>query len=608
LSTGLVGGMLRDMTLSTATDIADVSDTSDYAHQWALVDVETSGLRPSQHRVLSVAVITIDADGRQTGEYATLLNPGPDCDPGPVHIHGLTPERLRGAPAFDEVAGRIGAMLQGRVMVAHNAHFDYGFLAQEFARVRSFLPVSQRLCTLALNRRLDPPTPDLKLATLATHYGITQHQAHDALDDTRVLAGILRGSLTAAAQLGAPLPLVACPPRQDPGFSPRIPKTPCPFRNPGRVRPGEPLTQGTKIAITGETATPRPELVARAVAAGLNVMTTVSGHTGVLVTNHPEADSAKTRRALSVGVPLIDEPTFLRLLADVRPGTPHGKPADAMAVPTPRRGDETTRNEGADRPLTGHRVLVLGGPPDQAAAARTRVVELGASAAVNLSASVTDVLCLPGGHDDRRIRRITELGLPVHDPDWLNDPAPDAGTKHAPTTLVLPRGGVVDLPTAQADHWTVTASWAQHTTDVVDVVAFIVDDDEQVSSDDDFVFYNAPESPYGSVRLHTDGPTEQVVITDLGALPPAAHKVVIAAAIDGQATFGDIGAIEVTALPGDNAGPFAQATLDASTSERTLLLAEIYRRGPLWRIRVLGQGYDHGLDTLARDYGIDIEP
>jgi DNA polymerase-3 subunit epsilon len=179
---------------------------------WALVDVETSGLRPAQHRVLSVAVITMGPDGEQTGEFSTLLDPG--CDPGPVHIHGLTAERLRGAPTFEQVAGHLAAFLRGRVMVAHNAQFDYGFLAHEFARAGQRLPVDQRLCTLALNRRLAPPTRNMRLSTLAAHYGVRQQRAHDALDDARVLAGVLRGSLAAAARLGLSLPLVACPPRE----------------------------------------------------------------------------------------------------------------------------------------------------------------------------------------------------------------------------------------------------------------------------------------------------------------------------------------------------------------------------------------------------------
>ncbi|MFE2674471.1 exonuclease domain-containing protein, partial [Streptomyces hygroscopicus] len=636
----------------------DASGLRDHAYDWALVDVETSGLIARRDRVLSVAVVTLGPDGEPTGEFSTLLNPG--CDPGPVEVHGLTAERLRGAPGFDQVAGRIGAMLQGRVLVAHNAQFDYDFLAHEFARVRMWLPVTQRLCTLALNRRVDPPTEDLTLDSLAAHYGVPRRQAHDALDDTRVLAGVLRASLREAARLDLPLPLVACPPRQDPRFTPQPPKTACAYRNPGRLVPGGPLRQGMKIAVTGQTTTSRAELVGRSVAAGLNIMSSVSRHTSALVTNDAASGSAKARRALAENVPVIDERTFLRLLDDVRPGTPHERTAPAAvpsprpeaaasprpeaapsprpeaapspspatapspsraavpcpspvadpsagpaavpsahsgvvpsprpeadppvhsgAVPSPRPepappGREPQRPAGEarkqprrprpapDGPLAGRRVLVLGGTHPTAAAARSRIVELGGAAAINLSASVTDVVLLDGSDADRRMRRIVSLALPTHDAPWLAAPdiAPvprPAGGREA--AHVLPRGGVVDIPdgSAPGTRWTVTAAWAQQTTCEIDVVAFVVDEDEQVSFDEDFVFYGAPENPGGTVRLLGDGPTEQTVSIDLAALPPSSRKVVFAAAIDGAPTFGDVGAIHVTAGPGTSAAPLVQA-------------------------------------------------
>jgi DNA polymerase-3 subunit epsilon len=81
---------------------------------------------------------------------------------------------------------------------------------------------------------------------------------------------------------------------------------------------------------------------------------------------------------------------------------------------------------------------------------------------------------------------------------------------------------------------------------------------------------------------------------------------VVAAAIDGSPTFGDVGAIHISSGPGPSAAPLVQATLDAATTERTLLLAELYRRGPLWRLRTVGQGYDQGLGALARGYGVDV--
>ncbi|MFG3234239.1 TerD family protein [Streptomyces antibioticus] len=582
----------------------------DYFHDWALVDVETSGLRPGRDRVLSLAVLTLDARGNRTGEFSTLLNPG--CDPGPVHIHGLTPARLAGAPTFEDVAPRVGALLRGRVLVAHNAQFDYDFLAHEFAHVRSWVPVSRRLCTLALNRLVGPGTPDLKLGTLAAHYGVRQEKAHDAQDDVRVLSGILRGSLGAAEQLGLALPLLECPPRQD--YKPFVPKTPCAYRNPGRLVPGGPLVQGMKVAVTGETRVSREELVARSVAAGLNMMTSVSGQTCVVVTNDPGAGSAKLNRAVREGVPLVDEPTYLRLLEDVRPGQAKGTarpvpvpvsgsvpvpslPAQRVAVPPARAGGAV---------LAGRRVLVLGGTHEAAAEARARAVALGASAAVNLSASVSDVVVLPGGETDRRMTRIAVLGLRVHDADWLHAPVqePVEGESEA-TAAVLVRGAVLDLADT-GTAWTVAATWRQQTACEVDLVAFAVDEREQVPGDEDFVFYGAPEHPDGTVRLATDGPTEQAVSVDLERLPLEIHRVVVAAAIDGAATFSDVGAVEITATCGIGAAPAARATLDAATTERTMILAELYRRGEGWRLRAVGQGYDHGLADLARGYGVDV--
>ncbi|MCI3930211.1 TerD family protein [Streptomyces sp. AN091965] len=595
----------------------------DYVHDWALVDVETSGLRPGHDRILSLAVITLDGVGRQTGEFSTLLNPG--CDPGPVHIHGLTPARLSGAPVFEDIAPQVGALLSSRVLVAHNAQFDYDFLAHEFARARSWVPVNSRLCTLSLNRLVAPATPDLKLGTLAAHYGVLQERAHDAQDDVRVLSGILRGSLSAAERLGLPLPLLTCPPRQD--YKPYVPKTPCAYRNPGRLGEGGPLVQGMKVAVTGETQVAREELTARSVAAGLNVMTSVSGLTSVVVTNDPGGASGKLRRAAAEGVPLVDEPTYLRLLDDVRPGQAKGtarvsaarqrteasatsgaakQPAPAPSIPTQRTVAPAAT---AGQPLAGRRVLVLGGTHDEAVAARSRALSLGASAAVNLSASVTDVVVLAGGEADRRLSRITTLGLRVHDGDWLVSPAAAApqGTEETASEAVdlLVRGAVIDLPHAGAA-WTVAATWSQHAACEVDVVAFALDAQEQVAGDEDFVFYGAPEHPDGTLRLALDGPTEQAVTADLGRLPLEVHRVVVAAAIDGAATFSDVGAIEVTASHGIGAASTARATLDAATTERTMILAEIYRRGDGWRLRAVGQGYDHGLADLARGYGVDV--
>lgn len=313
-----------------------------------------------------------------------------------------------------------------------------------------------------------------------------------------------------------------------------------------------------KVAITGDTRVAREELVARSVAAGLNMMTSVSGQTGVVVTNDPGGGSAKLSRAVDEGVPLVGEPTYLRLPESVRPGQAKGTaqrprareaavsvPAAPAAKPSllaQRTAVPTASAAPVDLPLAGRRVLVLGGTRDEAAEARARAVALGASAAVNLCAGVSDVVLLLGGETDRRMTRIATLGLRVHDADWLLAPTlvsapapPGAVGKQSETAAVLVRGAVIDLADT-GTAWTVAATWRQQTVCDVDVVAFAVNAREQVPGDEDFAFYGAPEHPDGTVRLGTDGPTEQAVTADLERLPLDIHRVVIAAAIDGAAT------------------------------------------------------------------------
>ena len=121
---------------------------------FAVLDVETTGF--GEHdRVVQIAITRADAAGRVQDEWSTLVDPL--RNPGPVHIHGITPERLIGAPTFPEIAGHVAGLLAGRVLVAHNADFDYRMLHTELALTPVPDPVRWRLCTIRLARRAGVP-------------------------------------------------------------------------------------------------------------------------------------------------------------------------------------------------------------------------------------------------------------------------------------------------------------------------------------------------------------------------------------------------------------------------------------------------------------------
>ena len=173
---------------------------------FVVVDVETSGFDATCHRVLSVAALTLAADGSPARVLHTLLDPG--VDPGPTNIHGLTPAMLAGQPHYRDIAPTLNELLAGRILVAHNPAFDHAFLAAEAARADLDLPVTATLCTLELAAQLDLDGAEgLSLAALARYWGIPQTRPHDALDDAQVLTAVFAHAVARAVECAVPLPI-----------------------------------------------------------------------------------------------------------------------------------------------------------------------------------------------------------------------------------------------------------------------------------------------------------------------------------------------------------------------------------------------------------------
>lgn len=172
-----------------------ISDTSALTQlRFAVVDVETSGLSTKRHRVLQVAVVTVDGTGRVIDRWSSLVRPRNRVlfRIGPRHIHGLTRASMRHAPRADTVVAEIARRLDGSTFTAHNARFDAEFLQQLAGRHDVRLPLSPHLCTLHLSRRLDPERQlSHRLADVTARYGVANERPHDALEDALATAAVL---------------------------------------------------------------------------------------------------------------------------------------------------------------------------------------------------------------------------------------------------------------------------------------------------------------------------------------------------------------------------------------------------------------------------------
>jgi DNA polymerase-3 subunit epsilon len=123
--------------------------------------------------------------------WSSLVRPRMPLRRGIQRFTGITQAMASSAPEPEEVLPRIASMLEGRVLVAHNAQFDRRALRQAFDRIGLKWPRPPVVCTVAMARRFAPLVRERKLAALAESLGIDVDEVHRALPDATTCARIL---------------------------------------------------------------------------------------------------------------------------------------------------------------------------------------------------------------------------------------------------------------------------------------------------------------------------------------------------------------------------------------------------------------------------------
>jgi tellurium resistance protein TerD len=151
----------------------------------------------------------------------------------------------------------------------------------------------------------------------------------------------------------------------------------------------------------------------------------------------------------------------------------------------------------------------------------------------------------------------------------------------------------------------------------LDASALGLAENHKIMSDEYFVFFNNLKSPDGSIE-HTgdnltgegEGDDEQIKV-DLANVPAQVTSVVFPVSIyDGDArgqSFGQVRNAFIRVVNAADQSELARYDLseDAST-ETAMVFGELYRNGPEWKFRAIGQGYASGLAGIARDFGVNL--
>ncbi len=170
---------------------------------FAVVDVETTGMRAwGSDRITEIAVVVVQGQRRDL-VYQSLVNPGRAIPPFIASMTGISDANVRRAPSFAEIADDVLSALGGRVFVAHNARFDWGFVSAELRRSRDVVLDGPMLCTVRLARRLVREVRSCSLDNLSQHFGLNNDARHRAAGDAVATGHLLHRLIERALGEGA---------------------------------------------------------------------------------------------------------------------------------------------------------------------------------------------------------------------------------------------------------------------------------------------------------------------------------------------------------------------------------------------------------------------
>ena len=159
-----------------------------FDEEMVVFDIETTGLSNRTAKIIEIGAVKI-----KSGEIIDKMDifVDPEC-PIPVDITELTSitdEMVKGAPKEREAIEEFLAFAGNRLLIAHNANFDVGFIRVAAERW-GITFTNSYLDTVGLSRYVNPELNNHKLDVIAKHYKLADFHHHRASDDAETLARI----------------------------------------------------------------------------------------------------------------------------------------------------------------------------------------------------------------------------------------------------------------------------------------------------------------------------------------------------------------------------------------------------------------------------------
>ncbi|NMR34975.1 3'-5' exonuclease [Chryseobacterium aquaticum] len=150
---------------------------------YSIIDIESNGAGFRKECIIDIAIYRYDGH-KIVDQFISLVNPESDITPFVQKLTNITPNMVKTAPKFHELAKRVIEITENTTLVGHNIDFDYRMLRQSFQRLGYDFKINT-LDTIPLAKKLIPDEVSYSLGKLVKSLGIPLVNAHRADGDAR---------------------------------------------------------------------------------------------------------------------------------------------------------------------------------------------------------------------------------------------------------------------------------------------------------------------------------------------------------------------------------------------------------------------------------------
>ncbi|MGJ1348983.1 exonuclease domain-containing protein [Sphingobacterium siyangense] len=153
---------------------------------FATIDFETANYYRDSACQLGITYVESGAIVKSEG---FIINPETFFDNFNSRLHGISEETVKDKPIFNDVWDYLLPQLDGKILISHNAIFDFGVLRSTLSNRNLKFPNSKTYCTYQMAKKVHPGLPSYSLDFLCSKFGIDLHH-HDAISDSQACASL----------------------------------------------------------------------------------------------------------------------------------------------------------------------------------------------------------------------------------------------------------------------------------------------------------------------------------------------------------------------------------------------------------------------------------